>query len=290
MIDRYVSLVEIKKGSLQLLGIAALYISAKLHEKMYIDEEPFTSSVRGANVKKLMEMEKNLLLALDFQVYSVVTTYNASSFTRPFLYLSRLVSLDLVARHVTFHDVARFIEHDGRPPQSRECDAIYHALANEVARSESTLKLLYGQAPSWLTEWMPMVDQWKFTTALDEVVKPEKSTILTRSKSKQLQTVTVSSHVAIVTVTPCILTPTLGSTESIPLVNDNEEEIRPAKRQRFNDTAADKVEEVSRREGIKITRPCVPARCQGKTGRGDRCKHWAQKNSNFCRFHLPTLK
>ena len=69
IIDTYLSLVEITRAKLQLLGIASLLISCKSNEIYYPHLTEFTDITDGAYVKnELIEMEKKVLKILDFNI------------------------------------------------------------------------------------------------------------------------------------------------------------------------------------------------------------------------------
>ena len=69
IIDTYLSLVQISRAKLQLLGIASLLISCKSNEIYYPQLKEFTDITDGAYVKTdLIEMEKKVLKILDFNI------------------------------------------------------------------------------------------------------------------------------------------------------------------------------------------------------------------------------
>ena len=69
IIDTYLSLVEITRAKLQLLGIASLLISCKSNEIYYPHLNEFTDITDGAYIKnELIEMEKKVLKILDFNI------------------------------------------------------------------------------------------------------------------------------------------------------------------------------------------------------------------------------
>ena len=69
IIDTYLSLVQIARAKLQLLGIASLLISCKSNEIYYPQLKEFTDITDGAYVKKeLIDMEKKVLKILNFNI------------------------------------------------------------------------------------------------------------------------------------------------------------------------------------------------------------------------------
>ena len=69
IIDTYLSLVQITRAKLQLLGIAGLLISCKSNEIYYPHLNEFTDITDGAYVKnELIDMEKKVLKILDFNI------------------------------------------------------------------------------------------------------------------------------------------------------------------------------------------------------------------------------
>jgi len=69
IIDTYLSLVEITRAKLQLLGIASLLISCKSQEIYYPQLNEFIDITDGAYVKKeLIDMEKKVLKVLNFNI------------------------------------------------------------------------------------------------------------------------------------------------------------------------------------------------------------------------------
>ena len=69
IIDTYLSLKEITRAKLQLLGIASLLIACKSNEIYYPQLNEFTDITDGAYVKnELIEMEKKVLKVLDFNI------------------------------------------------------------------------------------------------------------------------------------------------------------------------------------------------------------------------------
>ena len=75
IIDTYLSIQEIKRAKLQLLGIASLLISCKSNEIYFPQLKEFTDITDGAYVKdELIDMEKKVLKILDFNI--VVPTPN----------------------------------------------------------------------------------------------------------------------------------------------------------------------------------------------------------------------
>jgi cyclin B len=71
IIDTYLSMVQITRAKLQLLGIASLLISCKSNEIYYPQLNEFTDITDGAYVKsELIEMEKKVLKILKFNIIS----------------------------------------------------------------------------------------------------------------------------------------------------------------------------------------------------------------------------
>ena len=69
IIDTYLSLIQITRAKLQLLGIASLLISCKSNEIYYPQLNEFTDITDGAYVKsELINMEKKVLKILDFNI------------------------------------------------------------------------------------------------------------------------------------------------------------------------------------------------------------------------------
>ena len=69
IIDTYLSLVQITRAKLQLLGIASLLISCKSQEIYYPQLNEFIDITDGAYVKnELIDMEKKVLKVLDFNI------------------------------------------------------------------------------------------------------------------------------------------------------------------------------------------------------------------------------
>jgi cyclin B len=69
IIDTYLSMVQITRAKLQLLGIASLLISCKSNEIYYPQLNEFTDITDGAYVKnELIEMEKKVLKILNFNI------------------------------------------------------------------------------------------------------------------------------------------------------------------------------------------------------------------------------
>ena len=69
IIDTYLSLIEITRAKLQLLGIASLLISCKSNEIYYPHLNEFTDITDGAYIKnELIDMEKKVLKILDFNI------------------------------------------------------------------------------------------------------------------------------------------------------------------------------------------------------------------------------
>ena len=69
IIDTYLSLVQITRAKLQLLGIASLLISCKSQEIYYPQLSEFIDITDGAYVKnELIDMEKKVLKVLDFNI------------------------------------------------------------------------------------------------------------------------------------------------------------------------------------------------------------------------------
>ena len=71
IIDTYLSMMQITRAKLQLLGIASLLISCKSNEIYYPQLNEFTDITDGAYVKnELIEMEKKVLKILKFNIIS----------------------------------------------------------------------------------------------------------------------------------------------------------------------------------------------------------------------------
>jgi hypothetical protein len=69
LIDRYVTLKPIQRSRYQLLGITALFIASKYEEIVYPDINNFVYVTDNTYAKKeILEMERNVLLALGFDV------------------------------------------------------------------------------------------------------------------------------------------------------------------------------------------------------------------------------
>ena len=69
IIDTYLSMMQITRAKLQLLGIASLLISCKSNEIYYPQLNEFTDITDGAYVKnELIEMEKKVLKILNFNI------------------------------------------------------------------------------------------------------------------------------------------------------------------------------------------------------------------------------
>ena len=96
IIDTYLSLVQITRAKLQLLGIASLLISCKSQEIYYPQLNEFIDITDGAYVKnELIEMEKKVLKVLNFNIvaptandfYNIIT--KAFGFDQKQFYLGK---------------------------------------------------------------------------------------------------------------------------------------------------------------------------------------------------------
>ena len=91
IIDRFLSLKQIKKSQLHILGVTSLLISTK-YEEIYPPElkDLLTVSENKFTKKEVLEMEKTILLTLQFDL----TSPSAYRFLERFRRLSTLVGSD----------------------------------------------------------------------------------------------------------------------------------------------------------------------------------------------------